>query len=462
MRGPTKSTLRCRVIDRMHAAGRLTSLLGLALAAAVQAVSAADLLSVYREAQGSDAVYAAARASYTAVQEKLPQGLSGLLPVVTLSGNTQYNDRDLEFRGAGASASATTRFNSNSVNVVATQPLFRYQNWITYEQAKNQVSQAEAAFLQANQDLIVRVAQAYFDVLLAENNVNLAAAQKAAFAEQLAQAKRNFEVGTATITDANDAQARHDLAVAQEIAAQNDLEIKKQALRQITGRLPPELAKIGTRFAPQLPTPNSMDAWVDQATLSSLQVKISQATFDIASQDVSKNRGGHLPTLDAVASYSESAQAVGIQGGAGFDQTTKFIGLQLALPLYQGGLVNSKVREALANQEKARQDLENTKRTVALNTRSAFLGTTNGVAQIKALQTALVSSQSSVDSTKLGQEVGVRTQVDVLNATQQLITTRRDHAQAIYTYAINVLKLKSAAGTLTEDDLAHVNQWLQK
>ncbi len=447
----------------MHAAGLLTSLSGLALAAAVQVVSAADLLSVYREAQGSDAVYASARASYEAGREKLPQGLSGLLPAVTIAGNTQYNDRDLQFRGVVPGApSGTTRFNSNSVSVTATQPLFRYQNWIIYEQAKNQVSQAEAAFLQANQDLIVRVAQAYFDVLLAENNVTLAAAQRAAFAEQLAQAKRNFEVGTATITDANDAQARHDLAVSQEIAAQNDLEIKKQGLRQITGRLPPELAKIGTRFAPQLPAPNSMDAWVDQATLSSLQVKISQATFDIASQDVSKNRGGHLPTLDAVASYSDSAQAVGLQGGSGFDQTTKFIGLQLALPLYLGGLVNSKVREALANQEKARQDLENTKRTVALNTRSAFLGTTNGVAQIKALQTALVSSQSSVDSTKLGQEVGVRTQVDVLNATQQLISTRRDYAQAIYGYAINVLKLKSAAGTLTEDDLAYVNQWLEK
>ena len=214
--------------------------------------------------------------------------------------------------------------------------------------------------------------------------------------------------------------------------------------------------------SPQLPNPNSMDAWVEQATLSSFQVKVAQATLDIAMQDVAKNRGGHLPTLDAVASYTDSGQGSGIQGGVGFDSTTKFIGLQLALPLYQGGLTNSKVREALANQDKARQDLENTRRTVALNTRSAFLGVTNGVAQIKALEAALVSSQSSLDSTKLGQEVGVRTQVDVLNATQQLIGTRRDYAQAIYTYAINVLKLKAAAGTLTEDDLAYVNQWLEK
>ena len=445
----------------MPAGKQFFLLLGIALCAATQPAAAADLLSIYREAQGADTVYAAARASYQASQEKMPQGRSGLLPAVTFAGNTQYNDRDLQFRGA-VPATAASRYNSNGFNVTATQPLFRMQNWITYEQSKNLVTQAEAVLLQANQDLILRVAQAYFDVLLAENNVTLATAQKTAFAEQLAQAKRNFEVGTATITDANDAQARHDLAASQEIAAQNDLEIKKQAMRLIISRVPPGLAKINTRFVPALPNPNNMDSWVDQSTLSSLQVRISQANVDIAAQEVTKSRGGHLPTLDAVASYVDSSQGAGVQGGAGFDSNTKFIGLQLAVPLYQGGLVNSKVREALANQEKARQDLENAKRTVALNSRTAFLGVTNGVAQIKALEAALISSQSSVDSSKLGQEVGVRTQVDVLNATQQLISTRRDYAQAIYAYAINVLKLKAAAGSLSDDDLAYVNQWLEK
>lgn len=437
-------------------------LCGLLLAGAAQtaAAAAADLLSVYREAQSADSVYASARASYSATQEKLPQGLSGLLPTVSAAGNTQYNDRDLTFRSGGAPGGAV-RYNSNSVSVTATQPLFRMQNWITYEQAKNQVSQGEAVFLQANQDLIVRVAQAYFDVLLAQNNVTLAAAQKAAFAEQLAQAKRNFEVGTATITDANDAQARHDLAVSQEIAAQNDLEVKRQSLQPIIGRVPPELALLSARFVPQVPTPNSMDAWVEQASKSSLQVRIAQSALEIAGQDVSKNRGGHLPTLDAVASYVETGQGAGVVTNVGaFDSKTSFIGLQLAVPVYQGGLVNSKVREALANQEKARQDLEFTRRTVALSTRSSFLGVTSGMAQIKALEVALVSGQSSLDSTKLGQEVGVRTQVDVLNAQQQLTTTRRDYAQAIYTYAINVLKLKAAAGTLSDDDVSFVNQWL--
>jgi outer membrane protein len=203
-----------------------------------------------------------------------------------------------------------------------------------------------------------------------------------------------------------------------------------------------------------------MEAWVEQSSTASPQIKAARMAHEVATQEVTKNRGGHLPTLDAVASYAEAGQGAGIQGGVGFDSTTRYIGLQLAVPIYQGGLVNSKVREALANQEKARQDLENARRTVAQNTRAAFLGVTSGVAQIKALEAALVSSQSSLDSTKLGQEVGVRTQVDVLNAQQQLISTRRDYAQAIYGYAVNVLKLKAAAGTLAEADLAYVNQWL--
>ncbi len=434
----------------------LTAGLMIGAATAVPA-HAADLLSIFRDAQKEDAVYASARANLLAGQEKLPQGLSGLLPAVTASANTQYNDRDLQVRGT---PSSNARYNSNTLSVTATQPLFRAQNWISYQQSKNQVTQSEAVFMQAGHDLMIRVAQAYFDVLLAENNTTLATAQKTAYSEQLAQAKRNFEVGTATITDANDARARYDLAVSQEIGAQNDLEVKKQALRQIIGRVPPALSKISGGFTPQLPAPNDMEAWVTQSNDASPQVKIAQLGLDVANQEVTRNRGGHLPTLDAVASYNDTGQGAGIQFGPGFDSKTRYIGLQLAVPIYQGGLINSKVREALANEDKARQDLENARRTVAQNTRASFLGVANGVAQIKALEAALVSSQSSLDSTKLGQEVGVRTQVDVLNAQQQLISTRRDYAQAIYGYAINVLKLKAAAGTLSETDLAYVNQWL--
>ena len=429
------------------------------LIALPEAHGAADLLSIYRDAQNADAVYASARAAYDAGKEVLPQGRAGLLPSVSLSGNTQINDRDLTFRGA-AGLSVSQRYNTNNVTIVGTQPLFNYQSWITYQRAKDQVSQAEAQFLQTGQDLIVRVAQAYFDVLLAEFNVTLAAAQKEAIGEQLAQAKRNFEVGSATITDANDAQARYDLTVSQEIAAQNDLEVKKQALEQIIAKRAPELAKIGPNFSLAPPAPNNMDQWVEQAMNSSFQVKIAQANLDIAAKSVEFSRAGHLPTVNAIASYTDQGSGAGVQGGPGFDSSTTFMGLQLAVPIFQGGLVNSQVRQAVANIEKARQDLENAKRTAAFNTKQSFLGVTNGMAQAKALQAALVSSQSSLDSSKLGQEVGVRTQVDVLNAQQQLISARRDYAQTLYNYVLSALRLKAAAGTLTEEDLAYINAGL--
>ena len=431
------------------------------LLAAASAASAADLVDIYREARGSDAVYASARAAWTAAQEKLPQGRAGLLPQLSISASTQYNDRDIRFRNP-AQAPAVGQFNSNAVTLSLTQPLFRAQNLAQYEQAKTQLTQADVQLALAGQDLMLRVAQAYFDVLLAQDNVAFAGAQKADIAEQLAQAKRNFEVGTATVTDQHEAQARYDLTVSQEIAAQNDLELKRRALEQLTGKPAPGLARLGQRFALSLPEPNTMAAWVQEANQSNLQVQLNQAGLTFAAQEVTRNRGGHLPTLDAVASYSEAGSGSGITGGSGTDITTKVIGLQLTLPLYQGGLTSSRIREALANEERARQDLENARRTAELTARQAFLGVSNGVAQVQALQAALTSSQSSLDSTRLGLEVGVRTQVDVLNAQQQLFSTRRDLAQATYTYILSLLKLKAAVGRLAEDDLIQVNAWLER
>jgi len=420
---------------------------------------AADLIDIYKEARSSDAVYAAARAAWSAGQEKLPQGRAGLLPQLSLSASTQYNDREIRFRSPGTPGSEG-QFNSNAVTLSLTQPLFRAQNYMQYEQGKTQVAQADVQFALAAQDLVVRTAQAYFDILLAQDSVAFAGAQKSAIAEQLAQAKRNFEVGTATITDQHDAQARYDLTVAQEIAANNDLEIKRRALEQLIGKPAPVLALLGKQFSLALPEPNRMDDWVQDAARTSLQVQISQAGLTFATQEVTRNRGGHLPTLDAVASYSESGSGSGLQGGTGTDTTSRVIGLQLNVPIYQGGLTSSRVREALAFEDKARQDLENARRTAELSTRQAFLGVANGAAQVKALQAALVSSQSSLDSTRLGLEVGVRTQVDVLNAQQQLFSTRRDLAQATYNYILSLLKLKAAVGRLAEDDLTQVNAWL--
>jgi outer membrane protein len=418
------------------------------------AAAAADLLEIFRAAQSSDAVYAAARAGWAAAQEKLPQGRAGLLPSVTLSASAQRNDRDLRFRDPAVPGSVT-QFNSNALTLSLSQPIFRRQNTLVYEQARSQVVQSDAVFAQAAQDLILRVAQAYFDVLLARNTVEFAQAQLVAIGQQLEQAKRNFEVGTATITDTHDAQARYDLTVSGEIAARNDLEVKTRALAQVIGRVAPSLATVGAKFTLTRPEPDNMEAWVNEAFASNLQVQVNQAGVEFAGQEVERNRAGHLPTLDVFASYSDSGSGSGNLGGPGTDSTNRVIGLQLALPLYQGGIVNSRIREALANEEKARQDLENARRSAELAARQAFLGVTSGLAQVRALEAAL-------DSTRLGQEVGVRTQVDVLNAQQLLFQTRRDLAQSKYAYLIWLLRLKAAVGKLSEDDLARINIWLER
>ncbi len=421
----------------------------------------ADLIQVYRTAQASDAQYAAARASWAASQERLPQGRAGLLPSVSISASTQYNDRDLQFRNP-AIPDNKGKFNTNTASVSLSQPIYRPENFTVFEQAKTQVAQADAVLAQAAQDLILRVAQAYFDVLLTQDTVAFAQAQLQAIGQQLEQAKRNFEVGTATIVDTKEAQSRYDLTRAFEIQAKNDVELRKRFLELLIGQPAPGLSPLGKRFKPAPPDPNNHEKWVGRAAEGNLQVKIAERGLTFATQEVERNRAGHLPTLDAFASYTDSGSGQASQTSIGSDTRNAVVGVQLAIPIYQGGSVSSKVREAIANQEKARQDLENARRTAELTTRQTFLSVTSGLAQIQALEAALVSSESSLASTVLGQEVGVRTQVDVLNATQQVSQTRRDLAQARYAYILALLRLKAAASALTETDVGAVNDWLDK
>lgn len=440
-----------------------------AVAAALSALSlgfgapahGADLLEVYKQAQSADAVYAAARASWVAAQEKLPQGRSGLLPTLSLNGSTQFNDRTIDFRDPGIVGSSA-RFNSNTLSLSLSQPIYRRQNQVAYEQGKTQLEVADAVLSQATQDLITRVAQAYVDVLLARDNVAFAGAQKTAIAEQLTQAKISFQVGTATITDTHEAQARYDLAVSQEIASKSDLEVKQRALELLIGKATPLLAPLGPRLQLIMPEPPVQEKWVEESRSASPQVRASESNLTLAQQEVARNRGAHHPTLDAFAGYSRNSSSVGTLGGPGTDIRASNLGLQLAVPIYQGGLVNSRVREAVATEEKARHDLETTRRSAELLARQNFVGVTSGISQVKALEAALTSSQSSLDSTRLGREVGVRTQVDVLNAQQQLFSARRDLAQAKYNYIMSTLKLKAAVGRLTEQDVVAVNAWLER
>ncbi|MDR2240955.1 MAG: TolC family outer membrane protein [Zoogloeaceae bacterium] len=424
----------------------------------------ADLLQVYHDALAYDAEYAAARAAREAGQEKLPQARAGLLPVISGSASTVWNDIDFQSRTAGAPG-IDSRYNTNGYQLVLTQPLFRWQNIEQYGQGKLAVAQADAVFVKASQDLILRVSQAYFDVLLAQDSLDLARMQKSAIAEQLDAAKHNFEIGTATITDTHEAQARYDLATAQELAAQNDLEIKLQALRLVIGKMPEALAPLRPEVELQRPQPDDMTKWVEAAEGGNPLVQAQQAALEIADKEINKQRAGHLPTLDLVATRGRNSATGSLLAGIampGSDTHASTVGLQLNLPIFAGGGVMSRDREAVALREKARADLDNAQRSAALGARQAYLGVTNGMAQVKAFAQALVSSQSALESNKLGYEVGVRINIDVLNAQQQLYATRRDLAKSRYDTLNAQLRLKAAAGSLSEDDVQAVNALLVK
>lgn len=430
------------------------------------AAQGADLLQIYKEALDNDAQFTAAKHTLEAGREKLPQGRAGLLPTLGVSVNTMWNDVEYQRRVSGA-AVATGQYNSHGYSVSLSQPLFRWQNWMQYDQAKLQVAQAEAQFLQARQDLILRVAQAYFDVLYAQENLRSLQAQKSAIAQQLELAKKSFEVGTATITDTHEAQSRYDLSTAQEIAAESDLEIKRRNLQAIIGREAGELATLRTDTTLEPPKPANMNDWVASAEKDALTVQIQEAQLEITDKEVSKQRAGHFPTLDLVATRSNAVQTNGVQTnplfpGVGYEQDSTAIGLQLNIPLFQGGAVLSKQREAEASREATRSTLEYSRRQAALGARQYYLGVVNGLAQVRALEAALVSSKSALDSNKLGYEVGVRINIDVLNAEQQVYSTQRDLAKARFDTLVNQLRLKGVVGSLTDEDLQRVNGLLAR
>jgi outer membrane protein len=419
-------------------------------------VYAADLMQVYRQAQDNDPTFAAARSTLDAGREKIPQGRAGLLPSLTMSGNTVWNKTEISAHGGNTLYKPN--YNSNGYQLSLSQPLFRWQNWVGYDQAKIQVAQAEANFAQAKQDLILRTAQAYFDVLYASENLRAVQANKIAIAQQLESAKKNFEVGTATITDTHEAQARFDLAIAQEIAAESDLEVKNRTLQAIVGDEVGSLSSLRKEALLSPPQPASMNDWVAAAEKDSIAVQVQQATADIAAREVDKQRAGHYPTVDLVANYGYS-KSLSTTFGL-LDSDFQNVGVQVNIPLYLGGQVMSREREAAANRMTAQSGLEAARRNAALSARQYYLGVVNGLAQVKALKAALVSSQSALESNKLGYEVGVRINIDVLNAENQVYVTRRDLAKATLDTLMSQLRLKAATGALGDDDVAQINALL--
>lgn len=431
----------------------LSLALGAALCAPAQAQSLTELLE---SARTYDTAWQSARLQLDASARRADQARAGLLPSAGLSAGVSRANTDVSRPPIERTATTQT------LGVNASQPLYRPANRINLEQAQRGVDVAQAQLDAASQDLLVRVSQAYFDVLAAQDTLTFVQAQKAAVSEQLASAKRNFEVGTSTVTDSREAQARYDLVIAQEIAAENDLRVKKLALDQlvgITGTQPKPLA-----LPLQLPPvqPDNVITWVDTARELQPGVRQAAIALDIARLETKKAETGHLPTVDLQAGYNIQRNPTGTITAPGINSRTNnaSLGVAFNLPLFAGFSVQNRVKETLALEEKASADLETTRRNVAQATRAAFFGVQSGQGQVQALQAAEASSQSALDANKLGYQVGVRINIDVLNAQSQLFQTKRDLAQARYNVLLGTLKLRQAAGTLTIEDVQAINAML--
>lgn len=435
------------------------SLNHLACAAVLCCTSAAhaqSLVELTEQAQTYDAAWQSARAQYEATLSQSAQAKAGLLPQIGIQAGSQYN----ETRVRGDFLSRQLDARQDSASLQATQPLYNPANFATYKQGQFQAELTQIQLDAASQDLLVRTAQAYFQVLTTQETLKLVRAQQRSVAEQYEFAKRRFEIGDATITDAREAQSRLDLIRAQEIAAANDVRVAQAALDQLLGTSnasPWPLAQ--PERLPEL-TPGDLQAWLDQAENHSPQIRQARIAQDIARLETDKAYAGHKPTVDLQASYGTQRNPDGslTQGLPGrVNSTVGSVGVVMNIPLFAGFAVQNRVKETLSLEEKARADLEGARRQVAQAVRTAFFGVQSAYEQVKALETAVASSQSSLEANMLGYEVGVRINLDVLNAQSQLFQSQKDLTHARYQLLLGLLQLRQAAGNLRMQDVHTIN-----
>jgi len=416
--------------------------------------SAQSLQELYEAARAFDATYLAARANADSAQYRVAQSDALARPSAALTASSTLTRADPPLVAADTSM-------SSGVAVNGRYPLFNRANGLTIEQARKSLITAQADLDSAEQDLVVRVAQAYFDVLAAQDALATTRASKAATSEQLASAKRNFEVGTATITDTREAQARFDLGTFQELAAENDLRSKSIALDTLVGRTGVQPKPLLVPVVLPAPQPASAEEWVTTADQQHPTVRRARVGLEVAQLETSKARAAELPTVDAVASVGGSDFRGSKYSSSGFTNTAS-VGVQLNWPLYTGGSTQNRIKETLALEDKARNELEAARRGVGQGTRVAYFGVQSGLAQVRALEAAEASTKLALEATQLGYKVGVRVNLDVLNAQSQLFTTQRDLAKARYDVVMGSLKLRQAAGQLAAPDVEAANRLLAK
>jgi len=445
-----------------------------------------DLLEVYKRALQNDPIIREAEANRLATLENKPQARAGLLPQLTATGGYSQGDTDftrgqfftdddgdpttedpvipLQLKTVGSDIKTT------QWSITLRQTLFRWDRWIGLQRADKQVAQAEVEFKAAQQDLLARTAQRYFDVLAAQDTVEAAEATLEAFTRQLEQADKRFEVGLIAITDVQEARAARDQAAAAVIAAKRTLATNREFLRELTGETFSDLAQPGPDMPLRNPNPESEEEWVKAALEQNLNLLSARLQTEIAKDDVRVARAGHLPTLDFVARKGHSED----EGGEEFVfrgdsrspsipetlQNSETIGIELNFPIFSGGATQSQVRQRVYLHRAARERSERTARETERAARDAYLGVLSEISRVQALKQAVASSQTALQATEAGFEVGTRTTVDVLESRRNLFDAQTNYARSRYDYIVNLLKLKIATGNLSEADLTEVNGWL--
>ena len=421
---------------------------------------AQDLLSIYELALEQDAQIKVAESEYFSAIEALPVATAAYRPQVNLSANLTARETDSTAPTTGSTSSVgSNRTDSYGYTLSLTQSIYNAESLAQIDVAEAQVASATADLEFSHQDLIIRVAESYFNILAAEDNVEFAIAEKTAIGRQLEQAQKRFEVGLIAITDVHEAQARYDSAVAQELLAKNLLDNANQALQVIIADTPyTRLAQLGDRLELNIPDPNDIDDWEETALDNNRSLVSSLAALKAAQFARDQQSGSDNPTVDFRASYTDNS--LDDESLGDYDQDDITLAIELNIPLYTGGRISAQKQQAEQDYQAARNSTLLQRRLTSQQTRDAYLGVVSGISQVKALKQALSSSTTALEATEAGFEVGTRTSVDVLVSLRETYAARRDYASARYDYLINILRLKQAAGLLNIDDLAEINRWL--
>lgn len=418
--------------------------------------SGEDMVEVYRLAEQNDPTYEAAKHGFEVLQEKIPQARAGNLPVVNLTSNRNFTDANASFNHAKPTSQGVFAWNWT---LQMTMPLVRPQNVIASFESEYLVDAAQFDFELARQDMILRVAQAYFDVLAAKEAAKVAEAQWQAMLAQQAVARRGYELGTMSITDSQDAKAKSEQARAQLYAAQNDIENKLASLEKVTGKPIETLAELKSASTIPMPVPADVRQWIERAKDNNLAVHSRQASLRSAGYTVFKSRASNMWTLDFVASTGVNYSSGSVVLPSPYESRVKsnVAGVQFAMPIFEGGLNSSHIREAIAGRDKLAAQLEETRRKAGADAMQAYSEVMNGLSQTEALQSAVEAGESSVKGNQAGYKLGIRINSDVLNAQQQLFASKRDLVKARYDTLLAGLKLKAAAGVLSEADVLAIN-----